>query len=459
MPVAPAVGCPHWRVVLLVGVREETVQKDRHNANRTTGRASRGRVRKAWAVPVVLIALCAAVGSLRDGGWKSAPMRQAAGNGAGSVEKAGEKQAKPRLVYPFSVVPGGIENGAEVAQALARDPVVEAHYDGFRADRARVVLLTEPRLVHVSYRVKDKVYWTRKKVKLRKGEKLITDGKELIRARCGNRISDAPMAPMALVEPPEVSSDTPLLPLPLVALARPIEAPAGAPAPSEEKEAGAQPAPFLTPVAPAGRTGIVPIVFPFGGGGGGVPPGGSPPPTSGSPAGTPAAGGTPPGTPSVAPPAPVAAPPAQPPAAPPPTTPGNPPTAPPTNPPSTPSTEPPATPPGTPVVPPGTQPSPPAPGTPSVTPPGSVPPGVAPPDGTPTGPADPPLPGFPPTPNGVTPPGPGPIPPPDVIPPPGVPGPQPEPPPVTLVPEPSTYVLIGCGLAALALLKRRNNRA
>ena len=33
-----------------------------------------------------------------------------------------------------------------------------------------------------------------------------------------------------LVDPPEVSLDAPLLPLPLVALAKPIEAPAGAPA-------------------------------------------------------------------------------------------------------------------------------------------------------------------------------------------------------------------------------------
>jgi len=30
--------------------------------------------------------------------------------------------------------------------------------------------LNEPRLVHVSYRVKDKVYWTRKKVKLQKAK-------------------------------------------------------------------------------------------------------------------------------------------------------------------------------------------------------------------------------------------------------------------------------------------------
>ncbi len=110
-------------------------------------------------------------------------MQRGAGNGSRAVEQVVEKRAKPRLVYPFSVVPGGIEDGAEVAEALARDPVVEAHYAGFRADRARVVLLNEPRLVHVSYRVKDKVYWTRKKVKLQKGEKLITDGKEFIRAR------------------------------------------------------------------------------------------------------------------------------------------------------------------------------------------------------------------------------------------------------------------------------------
>jgi len=451
------VRCPRGSLCSAAFGRTEAAEAGPHDAKSPATRAVRGRTWTAWAVPVALIALCAAGGSLRDGGWRTTRMQRGAGNGSRAVEQVVEKRAKPRLVYPFSVVPGGIEDGAEVAEALARDPVVEAHYAGFRADRARVVLLNEPRLVHVSYRVKDKVYWTRKKVKLQKGEKLITDGKEFIRARCGNRISDAPKGRTVLVDPPEVSLDAPLLPLPLVALAKPIEAPAGAPAPvEEEKEA---PAPLVSPVAPAGRTGIVPITVPFGGGGGGIPPGSLPPvPVSGSPAGTPASGGTPPGTPPVAPPAPVANPPAQPPSAPPPMTPGNPPSgggtppsAPPSNPPSTPSTAPPS-------VPPGTQPSPPAPGTPSVTPPSSVPPGVTPPAGTPSEPAEPPLPGDPAVPSGVTPPGPGPIPPPEPGPPPGAPGPKPEPPPVTPIPEPSTYVLIGCGLAGMALLRRRRNR-
>lgn len=457
------VRCPQGSLGSAAFHRTEAAKAGPRGADGTSTRTVRARTWKAWAVPVALIALCAAVGLLRDGGWTAARVRPA---GVGAVEQAGARQAMPRLVYPYSVVPGGIEDGAEVAEALARDPVVEAHYAGFRADRARVVHLSEPRLVYVSYRVKDQVYWTRKKVKLHKGEKIITDGKELIRARCGNRISDEPKARVALVDPPEVSLDTPLLPLPLVALARPIEEPAGAPAPLEEKETEGQPVPVVTPGVPAMRTGIFPIMVPVGGGGRGVPPG-SPPPAPGSPAGTPASGGTPPGTPPVAPAAPAAdPPPAQPPSAPPPATPGNPPgggdtppAAPPSNPPSTPSTEPPATPPGTPVVPPGTQPPPPDPLTPSVTPPGSVPPGVSPPAGTPPGPLEPPLPGGPPVPNGITPPGPGPIPPPDVNPPPAGPFPTPEPPPVTPIPEPSTYVLIGCGLVCMALLNRRRNRA
>lgn len=116
----------------------------------------------------------------------------------------------PRLVYPYSIVPGGVGDGAELRQAIERDPVAAAHYAGFRVERAIPAALAGDRLAHVSYRVHDRVYWTRRKVLLRKGEPVLTDGTSQMRTRCGNRIADR-LRPgdstSSELEPPEQELD------------------------------------------------------------------------------------------------------------------------------------------------------------------------------------------------------------------------------------------------------------
>ena len=62
----------------------------------------------------------------------------------------------------------------------------------------------------MSYRMKDKVYWTKKKVRLAKGEELITDGINYARSRCGNRISEVSQAPTSAEEPSHAMLDTPV---------------------------------------------------------------------------------------------------------------------------------------------------------------------------------------------------------------------------------------------------------
>lgn len=57
-------------------------------------------------------------------------------------------------------------------------------------------------LPNVSFRVRDQIYWTRKKVRLPKGERVITDGVHYSRVRCGNRISEVPQ-PTTTPEVPE----------------------------------------------------------------------------------------------------------------------------------------------------------------------------------------------------------------------------------------------------------------
>ena len=100
-----------------------------------------------------------------------------------------------RPVYAYSVIPGGVASAKELQTALHQDPVVAKHYSDFQTKSAHIVRLARTRHVYVSYRLGDRIYWTRKKVTLHAGETLFTDGKHLARARCGNRISETPAVP------------------------------------------------------------------------------------------------------------------------------------------------------------------------------------------------------------------------------------------------------------------------
>jgi hypothetical protein len=114
-----------------------------------------------------------------------------------------------RPVYPYSVVPGGVENVKELKWVAEHDPVVAAHYAGFDYAHAQVVRLTLARTVYVSYRIGNRIYWTRRRLTLHKGEKLITDGRMTARTRCANRVEEAPQQAASPVEPPVQKFDQP----------------------------------------------------------------------------------------------------------------------------------------------------------------------------------------------------------------------------------------------------------
>jgi len=124
------------------------------------------------------------------------------------LAKAKPVQAAPaRPVYPYSIVPGGVATRDDVQKRVDTDPVVAKHYASFDARKAHAVVNARPRAVHVSYRKGDKVYWTSKTVMLAAGETLLSDGSNEIRGRCGNRISDKAMLPVAMNEPTEEELD------------------------------------------------------------------------------------------------------------------------------------------------------------------------------------------------------------------------------------------------------------
>jgi hypothetical protein len=113
-----------------------------------------------------------------------------------------------RLVYPYSVLIGGAWSRTELTNRLAADPVASAHYRGFKVAAARTEQLSASQRLYVSYRVKDTVYWSRAPVYVPAGETILTDGENMARARCGNRLSTKALSPVGpdvdLDDPPEV---------------------------------------------------------------------------------------------------------------------------------------------------------------------------------------------------------------------------------------------------------------
>ena len=313
---------------------------------------------------------------------------------APSVEKT---NADARPVYRYSVIPGGVRKPEELLEAMANDPVVAAHYSGIDKAKLTIGRLSEPLKAHVSYRVGDRVYWTKHKVTLQAGEQVLTDGETLVRGRCGNNISVDPLLPTLDNEPKPEVFDSIVAPVPANTLVQ-LDPAHSYFTPSDLKTpppAGSGRSPFgnssigggFPGVAPSGHGGTVGTSSaPPGETPTGVPPGGNPPgdPPGGNPPGGDPPGGNPPG--------------------------GNPPGG---NPPG-------GNPPG--GNPPGGNP-------PGGNPPGGNPPGGNPPGGNPPG-GDPP---------GGDPKGD----PPTELPPNEVPNAP------TPVPEPGTFLLVGAGAAAL----------
>ena len=116
-----------------------------------------------------------------------------------------------RRVYPFSVVDGGVYSVQELRSAIWRDPVVAKHYSNFKLDRARVIEAQADGDFYVSYRISKEIFWTKKRLRVAKGERLITDGTNFTRTRCANVLSEVPQAKTSLDEPTIEAFDTPTL--------------------------------------------------------------------------------------------------------------------------------------------------------------------------------------------------------------------------------------------------------
>ncbi|MDQ2776179.1 MAG: hypothetical protein M3Y57_14865 [Acidobacteriota bacterium] len=110
-----------------------------------------------------------------------------------------------RAVFRFSVVPGGVYSDEELGRIRGLDRVVAEHYApiGFHA-----VAMSLPRQtnMYASYRIQNKIYWTARKLRIPQGEHVLSDGTNLVRTRCGNRLSSVPMTPTQGREEPSASA-------------------------------------------------------------------------------------------------------------------------------------------------------------------------------------------------------------------------------------------------------------
>ena len=179
---------------------------------RHRGRSRRAKARRLRAIlAVVTIGVLLALASLfrpidsRPAG--EAGLNRPAGSNPGNAIELTASAAPRRPTYNYSVIPGGAWDEHELTDAVQRDPVVANHYREVDTASMRSEVLKSDLLAHVSYRVDDRVYWTKRKVRIRSGETILTDGQTLIRARCGNCISLAPLMPTSEDEPAESQLD------------------------------------------------------------------------------------------------------------------------------------------------------------------------------------------------------------------------------------------------------------
>ena len=126
----------------------------------------------------------------------------------GAVEPSFDYRAA-RKIHPYSVIPGGVLTIAEVENSIAADPVVAQHYRDIHTENLLLRRTAAPMEVFVSYRIQNAIYWTSRKIHLPKGELLLVDGKNMVRAACGNRVvfqlpPESPKREPPPIEPPVV---------------------------------------------------------------------------------------------------------------------------------------------------------------------------------------------------------------------------------------------------------------
>ena len=109
--------------------------------------------------------------------------------------------------YRYSVIPGGAQDAQDFTHAIHTDAVVADHYRDVDPSTMQPQTVSVERMAYVSYRINDRVFWTKKPVRVYEGETILTNGETEVRARCGNAISMSPLLPTSDDEPESTEFD------------------------------------------------------------------------------------------------------------------------------------------------------------------------------------------------------------------------------------------------------------
>ena len=175
------------------------------------------RIALALLVPSVLLvtAFAIATSHLRHSAAHASAQPLSA-NWQAAIDVSAPAESR-RTIFPYSVIPGGVRDAKELAATVSKDRVVAAHYSDFKLSAAHTVRLDQPAAMYVSYRVGNHIYWTRNRMVIPAGETLISDGENLARVRCGNRLSKIAALPVSVTEPPTEQLESPNFIPPLLA--------------------------------------------------------------------------------------------------------------------------------------------------------------------------------------------------------------------------------------------------
>ena len=119
------------------------------------------------------------------------------------IESHAPEVITKKIVWRYSVVEGGVHTEADIEAARTNDPIVDEHYR-YTPKPEHLALITAVVKGYVSYRRGDQIYWTKNQVEFTDWVWAGDVGGEfrpVIRARCGNRVSDVPMMPVEDKQP------------------------------------------------------------------------------------------------------------------------------------------------------------------------------------------------------------------------------------------------------------------
>jgi hypothetical protein len=171
-----------------------------------------------FLLPAVLLITFFSIRAFRHSFHEESPAQVSSlsGNWQTSLDLS-TKSLLQRPIFPYSIVPGGVRDAHELQNAATGDAVVARHYSDFRIIRAHTLRLNRPLEMYVSYRKNNQVYWTKNRMLIPAGETLISDGENLARVRCANRLSPIAAKPVATSEPTTEELSEPTFVPPLLA--------------------------------------------------------------------------------------------------------------------------------------------------------------------------------------------------------------------------------------------------